>query len=455
IPAYQWHYQLRPGVLDADGTDLPRPQALAPLFFPANAGEGERDEATRSLLDRVAAIYAGEALAQIVGGSHRFTVAQLIAERGVAPEQKHYLDKLLALARSAGVVERDGAEWRPAGSLTAAGVVERDGAEWRLAGSSAAAEILWREAIALYPAHLASLQLIARFAAAIPGILQSRIDPLDLLSVEPGFDAVEQLYDCDPLFRRANEAAAGVVRQLCHAMPRKRSLRIIEIRGGTGGLAGALLAAVPADRVEYLFTDPAELAVARAEARFRGLSFVRSAVLDPDKEIAEQGFAPDQYDLVVAGAPLIAQPDLGRDLAAIRILLKPGGLLLLMVPKECGFLDLACGMSPNHASESDWRRLVLDAGFGEGVSRGYDDHIAGRTWVIGRKPTAATRSPVPHEVDPATWLVLADDIAVDPAAAVVRALAPLGQRVVIARSGRRFDRLGVDRFDVPPADSNS
>jgi phthiocerol/phenolphthiocerol synthesis type-I polyketide synthase C len=436
IPAYQWHYQLRPGALDADDADLPRPPALAPFFFPANAGEGERDEETRLLLDRVAGIYAGEALAQIVGGSHRFTVAQLIAERGVAPEIEHYLDKLLALARRAGVAERNGAEWR-------------------LAGSSAAAEALWREAIARCPAHLASLELVPRFAAAIPGILVSGIDPLDSFSAEPGFDAVEQLYDCDPLFRRPNEAVAGMIRQLCDTMPRTRSLRIIEIRGGTGGLAGALLAAVPSDRVEYLFTDPSEAAVARAEARFKGSSFVRCAVFDPDKEIAEQGFAPDQYDLVVAGAPLLAQPDLGRDLAVTLLLLKPGGLLLQMVPKECGFLDLACGMSPNHTSESDWRRLVLDAGFGDVVSRGYDDTIAARAAVIGRKPAATQRSSVPREVDPATWLVLADDIAVDPAAAVIRALAPLGQRVVIARSGRRFDRLGLDRFDVPPADSNS
>jgi len=436
IPAYQWHYQLRPAAHDANGADLPRPPALAPFFFPANAGEGERDEETRSLLDRVAAIYAGEALAQIVGGSHRFTVAQLIAERGVAPEQEHYLDRLLALARRAGVAEGDGAEWR-------------------LAGSSAAAETLWREAIARYPAHLASLQLIARFAATIPGILQSRIDPLDLLSTEPGFDAVEQLYDCDPLFRRANEAAAGVVRQLCHAMPRTRSLRILEIRGGTGGLAGALLAAVPADRVEYLFTDPSEAALARAEARFKGLSFVRCAVLDPEKEIAEQGFATDRYDLVVAAAPLIAQRDVGRDLAATRISLKPGGLLLLMVPKECGFLDLACGMTPDGASESDWRRLVLDAGFGDVVSLGYDDPIAARAAVIGRKPAATERSSVPREVDPATCLLLADDIAVDPAAAVVRALAALGQRVAVARSGHTFNRLGLDRFDVRCGDADS
>jgi len=126
-----------------------------------------------------------------------------------------------------------------------------------------------------------------------------------------------------------------------------------------------------------------------------------------------------------------------------------------MVPKECGFLDLACGMTPNGASESDWRRLVLDAGFGDVVSLGYDDPIAARATVIGRKPAAMQRSSIPREVDPATWLILADDFAADPAAAVIRALAPFGQRVVIAQSGSRFDRLGLDRFDVPPADSNS
>ena len=126
-----------------------------------------------------------------------------------------------------------------------------------------------------------------------------------------------------------------------------------------------------------------------------------------------------------------------------------------MVPKECGFLELACGIIPNKASESDWRRLVLNAGFEEVVSPSHDDPIAARAAVIGRKPLAATRSAVPREVDPATWLVLADDIAVDPATAVIRALVGLGQRVVIAQSGRRFDRLGLDRFDVPPGDSDS
>lgn len=430
IPAYQWRHQLQPLALEADDADdLPRPLAS---FFALAGGEPERerDKETRSLLDRVAATYVREALARIVG-SGPFTVSQVIAARGVAPEREHYLGKLLALAHQAGVAERDAAEWRLAKI------------------DASAAECLWRQAIARYPAHLASLQLIARYATAIPKILLSQTDPLELIFAEQGFDAVEQLYDCDPLFRRANEAAAGMMRQLCHMVPRTRSLRILEIGGGTGGLTGVMIAAVPADRVEYVFTDPSEAAVARAEARFAGLPCVRCAVLDPGKEIAEQGFGTDQYDLVVA------RLNLDRDLAAIRTLLKPGGLLLLMVPKECGFLELAFGILANDASESDWRRSVLVAGFEEVVSLGYDDPIAARAVVIARKPSAALRSPVPRVVDPATWLVLADDIAVDPAAAVVRALDRLGQRVVVAQAGRRFDRIGLDRFEVSPGDPDS
>jgi hypothetical protein len=149
-------------------------------------------------------------------------------------------------------------------------------------------------------------------------------------------------------------------------------------------------------------------------------------------------------------------PDCDRALAAIRMLLKPGGLLLLMVPKGGGFQDLVFGMPSDHLGESDWERAVLDARFKEVVSLGDDyDPIAARAVLIARKPTAAARLPIRREIDPATWLILADDIAVDPMAGVIRELDQLGQRVVIAQAGHSFDRLGLDRFDVPCGDSDA
>ncbi len=214
------------------------------------------------LLDRVAAAYIGEALTSVFDRG-RFTVSQLVAERRIAPQQEHYLGKVLAFVHRAGMAEHDQAEW----CLTDF-------------GPTAAPECLWRHAIARCPAHLPSLQLIARYGAALPGILRSETDRVDLVSAERGFDAVEQLYDSDPLFRRANDVAAGVVRRLCQIIPGSRPLSILEVEGGTGGLTAALLAALPSDRVEYVFTDPSEAAVAQAEARFAALSCLRCAVLD-------------------------------------------------------------------------------------------------------------------------------------------------------------------------------
>ena len=437
IPAYQWRYQLQPSALGADGAeDLPPPQTIAAPFA-ATSGECERDRETRVFLDRVAAVYTAEALVGAFGRD-RFTVSQLVAERRIAPEQEHYLGKVLAFAHRAGVARRDEAEWRLAEI-----------------GSTAPVECLWREAITRYPAHVASLQLIARYGAALPGLLRSEIDAVELVSAERGFDAVEQLYNSDPLFRRANDVAAGLVQRLYQMIPHTRPLSILEVGGGTGGLTAALLAVVPADRVEYVFTDPSEAAVARAEARFAALSCLRCAVLDLGRDIAEQGFADEQHDLIVAGIGPAAWPDLDRDLGAIHVLLKPGGLLLLMIPKGRGFLDLVLGMPIDQRGESDWESAVLDARFEEVVSLGYRDPIAARAVLIGRKPSTASRLPIRREIDPATWLILTDDIAADPAATVIRELDQLDQRVVVAQAGHSFDRLGLDRFDVPCGDSDA
>src|SRR6202035_55453 len=182
-------------------------------------------------------------------------------------------------------------------------------------------------------------------------------------------------------------------------------------------------------------TAPREAAVARAEARFAALSGLRCAVLDLGTDIAGQGFTDEQYDLIVAGMAPTTRPDRERDLAAIRRLLKPGGLLLLMVPKGGGFQDLLFGISSDHLGEGDWERAVLDTRFEEVVSLGDDDPIAARAVLIARKPTAAARLPITREIDSATWLLLADDLASDPAATVIRELDQLGQRVVIAQAG--------------------
>ena len=150
-------------------------------------------------------------------------------------------------------------------------MVVRAGDGWTLAEGGAAPAELWREAVSRHPAHLAALQLVARWGEAIPAILRGESDPRALDAGEQGFDPIEQLYDSDPIFRDAKAAIAGVTRRLFDMIPATRPLRVLEIGGGTGWLAAAMLQEAARDRIDYVFTDPDAAAVGRAEARFTGV----------------------------------------------------------------------------------------------------------------------------------------------------------------------------------------
>src|SRR5260370_17715955 len=134
------------------------------------------------MLDRLAGSFAGAALAQTIGVDRSFTLPQVIADHTIAPARAGYLEVLL------GLLERTGR-------------AERNGVEWRLIGGdpSPAPDTAWREALARHPAHLPSLQLIARCGEAIQAMLRDQIDPREALPAPAGLDALDHLHDSHPL----------------------------------------------------------------------------------------------------------------------------------------------------------------------------------------------------------------------------------------------------------------
>jgi len=83
------------------------PEAEADLADARAWYEGQRAGLGDVFLDRVAAVYAAEALTSAFG-ERRFTVSQLITEQRIAPEQEHYLGRVLAFAQQAGMAVPDG-----------------------------------------------------------------------------------------------------------------------------------------------------------------------------------------------------------------------------------------------------------------------------------------------------------------------------------------------------------
>ena len=98
---------------------------------------------------------------------------------------------------------------------------------------------------------------------------------------------------------------------------RRRRLRILEIGAGTGGTTQLRACrCCRADRVEYIFTDLSPLFLERAGEQFAGLSVLRRALLDIERDPATQGFDPARYDIVIAANVLHATADLRPDAAA-------------------------------------------------------------------------------------------------------------------------------------------
>ena len=343
--------------------------------------------------------------------------------------------------------------------------------------ASGGADEEWRRAVRDYPDHLAGLQLAARQAEAT--------EPLS----PPERDVLEHLHDSDPLFRRPNAAAAAMLRRLGSMLPETRFLRVIEIRGGTGGRAAALLPALPADRFEYVFTDPDEAAVAEAEVRFGGRPAVRCARLDPAADLAEQGFAGERFDLVVAEAAPQRQE---HELLGIDRLLRPGGLLLLLTPQRGAFFDLALRHEPSRNAIGDCRGALAAAGFAAVAATGAADPLAAQAALIARKPgetadsAEQTRmelhsprrpresggpgaddgalaldsrfrgndesirlepSRATDEEPGAVWVAVVANPATVPDALRRRV-----GRLVLVQDGPAFERRGLDRFVVPAAD---
>ena len=155
-------------------------------------------------------------------------------------------------------------------------------------------------------------------------------------------------------------------------------LRILEIGGGHGMLTDSVLNEI--GEVEYYFTDIGKSFVdARSEqAKKQGEQRVVCKILDISKDPRIQGFAPGQFDWVLAMNVIHATPDIGDTLGHIRSLLKPGGkLILLETVRQEDWVDIVWGLTPGWWTFNDtdirtsspllstkkWSEILADNGF--------------------------------------------------------------------------------------------
>ena len=357
----------------------------------------DRYETLRPVVDRAASDYVLTAL-RAMGWSprigDRFTTQQLAEQLGVIARHRGLFGQMLGWLSQDGVLRRDENTWEVATTPSA---------------TLPAIDHLQRE----YPGFAIELTLAGRCGPQLAGVFKGTTDPLELLFPGGSLDVAEKLYTESAGALAFNTLVREAVTAAIAKVPADRPIRILEIGGGTGGTTTHVAPILPADRVEYTFTDISPLFTAKARDRFARYPFFQYEVLDIERDPATQGFAMGQYDLVLASNVIHATTDLRRTLGRVQRLLAPGGLLVLLeATQQERWIDLTFGMTegwwsfqdrdlrPSHALLEPKQWLQLLAEFG--------DVAAVETAVPNWNTVFLVRKSVEQPSQAGQWLILAD-----------------------------------------------
>ncbi|PTU22050.1 hypothetical protein P175DRAFT_0477898 [Aspergillus ochraceoroseus IBT 24754] len=177
-------------------------------------------------------------------------------------------------------------------------------------------------------AHFPDVQLALRLAAHMDVIFAGEQDALSVMLEDR---LLNQLYETGLMAVSLNEQMQFMAEMMAHKNP---NLRILEIGAGTGGTTLPLLRGFTAPNGQwmyqsYTFTDISVGFFEKAKAKFADWGDMLFQPLNIEMDPVEQGFTPQGYDLIVASNVLHATADMSRTMSHVRLLLRPGGHLLL------------------------------------------------------------------------------------------------------------------------------
>lgn len=341
-------------------TSVAAPAPLAPLPSPSEncaaametlariqreTGRAQFYREIRPALDELAGAYAAQAIAQLQPGEGSFDVPRLARKGNVKHKQTSLLAKLVRMAGDDGQLGKVNASWR-----------------WNRERTPAQPETVWRRIFQNHPRYQAELQLLAQAGDNLAAALQGE---------EPGDRAplLDQLQDTSPFQLPYNQMMRAGIEKLVAAWPAERPMRILEIGGSGGSLAAWVLPVLPAERADYLFTDPSEAALGRAQHRLSAHRFVRFATLNLEQDFVEQGQPAGYFDLAIAAHALGSVEDPRALLKRLMAVMAPDGQVRFLQANQDRFTDLVLGQRA-----ASWAEELVEAGFEEVVA--LDDFAA-------------------------------------------------------------------------------
>jgi len=368
-------------------------------------------QAERGPLDLNAASYPAkwDCLARVTSAhaAHTLREAGLFGQAG----ESHTFDGLMQRSGIGASYRHLVSRWLD--SLVAGGVLRRAGetfiADQALAEPPLAE--LWAEAERLFTDNQPLLAYVRHCGALVAPVLLGRESPLETLFPGGSFELAENLYERSATMRYINGLAAAAFETLAATVPAGRALRVLEVGAGTGGTSSAVLAAVPAERAQYQFTDVSDVFLDRARERFAAYPFVRFGRFDMDADPQAQGHAPGSVDAIVSANAVHASKDLRAVLKRLRDLLAPGGMLVLVESTtHLPWFDMTTGLIEGWQHFADdlrgdnpllpparWIEALREAGFDEAGAwppAGSPAEALGQHVIVARVPGEAVGAAV-------------------------------------------------------------
>ncbi|MFD3826152.1 class I SAM-dependent methyltransferase [Streptomyces sp. NPDC058625] len=284
-----------------------------------------------------------------------------------------------------------------------------------------------------YPASMTRFFRTA--AERLTLLLQDRTSLQEVLFPDGETSTAQGNYRDSVPSRWANHAAASLISDEADRRTTPAPLRVLEAGAGVGGTTGTVLEALGDTPVDYVFTDVSPFFLRTARDAFGDRPGLRHALFDIQADPLEQGLEPGSRDVVLAANVLHNARHAGRCLAALRELLAPDGLLILVescqehyqaltsmyllmspAPGEQGwFTDLRAGQDRVFLTAGEWTRQLDAAGFDPLPVLPHEGHplaaaagqrvIAGRVRSHGARPDPArVRAALADRLPPALRL---------------------------------------------------
>jgi acyl transferase domain-containing protein/NADPH:quinone reductase-like Zn-dependent oxidoreductase/acyl carrier protein len=343
-----------------------------------------------------------------------FTTKALAANLGVIPEQIKVFGRFLEILAEDNLLRKEQNKW-----IVIHAEPNRDYRK------------LWNGIIKKYPEYHIELQLLDRCASRLAEILKGEEDPLSYIFSKSS-PAIDQFYRNSPTMRIYNTLVLRTVGKIIDAIPKERTLRILEIGAGTGSLTSYLLPILPANRTQYFFTDISGSFTMQAQQRFKDYDFVEYKVLDIEKEPDIQGFDPHSFDVVLASDAIHATSRLSHTMANVKRLLAPSGLLIFIEQmKITRWFDLVFGLLSGWWLFSDhdirpsyplmpmnnWKKLLEKTGFTDiTFTANKEEGFIPQHSIITASAPEKTEASVSqefaafHEMKHKQWIILADEM---------------------------------------------